>query len=87
MRRTNSFHIKFSNSIISNNPQGGCGPAGLFDDAGHNLQFPGTDCGESINVADPHLDSMYMFVGFLPIDDEEFDYDEHDDDSELSDAE
>ena len=29
----------------------------------------------------------WLFVGFKPIDDEEFDYDEHDDDSELSDAE
>jgi predicted outer membrane repeat protein len=53
-------HITFSNSIISNNPLGGCGPAGLFDDAGHNLQFPGTDCGASINVGDPHLDTMYI---------------------------
>ena len=47
--------INFTNSIVSNNPQGGCGPAGLFDDAGHNLQFPGTDCGSSIRVANPRL--------------------------------
>jgi predicted outer membrane repeat protein len=53
-------HIKFTNSIVSNNPQGGCGPAGLFDDAGHNLQFPSSDCGASISVANPHLDSMYI---------------------------
>jgi predicted outer membrane repeat protein len=52
--------INFTNSIVSNNPQGGCGPAGLFDDAGHNLQFPGTDCGSSIRVANPRLDSMYI---------------------------
>jgi predicted outer membrane repeat protein len=53
-------HIKLSNSIISNNPQGGCGPAGLFDDVGQNLQFPGADCGASIKVANPHLDTMYI---------------------------
>lgn len=51
-------HIRFVNSIVSNNPQGGCGPAGLFDDGGHNLQS-GTDCG-SIRQAEPHLDTMYI---------------------------
>jgi predicted outer membrane repeat protein len=54
------LYIKFVNSIVSNNPQGGCGPAGLFDDSGHNLQFPSSDCGASISAADPHLDSMYI---------------------------
>jgi hypothetical protein len=53
-------HIKFTNSIVSNNASGGCGPAGLFDDSGHNLQFPGTDCGSSIRVANPQLDTMYV---------------------------
>ena len=52
--------IKFTNSIVSNNLQGGCGPAGLFDDSGHNLQFPGADCGASITVANPQLDTMYI---------------------------
>jgi predicted outer membrane repeat protein len=52
--------IAFKNSIVSNNPQGGCGPQGLFDDGGHNLQFPGSDCGSSIRVANPELDSMYI---------------------------
>jgi predicted outer membrane repeat protein len=55
-------HIRFLNSLVSNNPQGGCAPAGLFDDAthGHNLQYPAADCGASITVANPHLDTMYI---------------------------
>jgi hypothetical protein len=53
-------HVKFTNSIVSNNPQGSCGPAGLFDNAGHNIQFPRTDCGASIGVADPRLDTLYI---------------------------
>jgi predicted outer membrane repeat protein len=55
-------HIKLSNSIVSNNASGGCKPTGLFDDGGRNLQFPKSDCGKSITVADPHLDSMYIPV-------------------------
>ena len=53
-------HIKLANTIVSNNSQGGCGPAGLFDDGRRNLQFPSADCGASIDVANPHLDSMYI---------------------------
>jgi predicted outer membrane repeat protein len=54
-------HIRLSNSIVSNNSQG-CVPTPLFDDAssGHNLQFPGTDCGPTITVANPNLDTMYI---------------------------
>jgi predicted outer membrane repeat protein len=61
-------HIQFTNSIVSNNPQGGCGPAGLFDDLGNNLQFNGTrtDCGVSISVADPRLDFMYIPLPLSP---------------------
>ena len=55
-------HIQFTNTIVSNNAKGGCTPTGaaLFDDGGHNLQFPGVDCGASIAVANPHLDTMYI---------------------------
>jgi predicted outer membrane repeat protein len=55
-------HIRFKNSIVSNNPQGGCVPTASFDDAspGHNLQYPGADCGPTITVANPHLDTMYI---------------------------
>jgi hypothetical protein len=56
--------IRLINSIVSNNPKGGCGaagpPGGGFTDGGHNLQFPGNDCGASIPVADPHLDTLYI---------------------------
>jgi hypothetical protein len=61
--------IRLSNSIVSHNTQG-CGPAGspsgTFVDAGHNLQFPGTDCGASIWVAEPHLDTMYIPLPLSP---------------------
>ena len=49
-------HIKLANTIVSNNSQGGWGPAGLFDDGRRNLQFPSADCGASIDVANPHLE-------------------------------
>jgi predicted outer membrane repeat protein len=61
--------IQFQNSIVSNNPQGGCGPgvdSALFVDGGHNLQFPGNDCGPSIAVANPHLDTMYIPIPKSP---------------------
>jgi hypothetical protein len=60
------IHIRLTNSIVSNNPQGGCGRTGLFDDGGKNLQFPGSDCGTSITVADPHLDTMYIPIPKSP---------------------
>jgi hypothetical protein len=53
-------------SIVSNNPQGGCGPSGLFDDGGSNLQFPATDCGASISVAIPRLDTFYIPIPNSP---------------------
>jgi predicted outer membrane repeat protein len=61
-------HIGFKNSIISNNPQGGCVPTAFFDDRspGHNLQFPGNDCGPTLKVANPHLDTMYIPVPTSP---------------------
>jgi predicted outer membrane repeat protein len=59
-------HIKLTNSIVSNNQRGGCGPAGLFDDGGHNLQFPGSDCGASISVANPQLDPMWIPLANSP---------------------
>jgi hypothetical protein len=62
--------IRLTNSIVSNNSQGGCGPAnaptGSFRDGGHNLQFPGTDCGASIPVANPRLDTMYIPLPLSP---------------------
>jgi predicted outer membrane repeat protein len=62
--------IHLRNTIISNNPQGGCGPAasspGAFVDGGHNLQFPGSDCGAAIPVANPHLDTMYIPLPLSP---------------------
>jgi predicted outer membrane repeat protein len=52
--------IKFVNTIIANNAKGGCSPTSSFADGGHNLQYPVKDCGSSIPVADPHLDTMYI---------------------------
>ena len=61
-------HVTLSNSIVSNNSQGGCGPAGLIDDKSinHNLQFPGNDCGTSVPVANPRLDTMYIPIPTSP---------------------
>jgi predicted outer membrane repeat protein len=63
--------IRFTNSIVANNQGGICGTSSVpnlfsvgggaeFQDEGHNLQFPGNQCGESIPVGDPHLDTMYI---------------------------
>lgn len=53
-------HITLSNTIVAANTGGGCGPKGVIDDLGSNLQFPAADCASSIPVADPQLDSMYI---------------------------
>jgi predicted outer membrane repeat protein len=61
--------IRFVNSIISRNDQGNCGSTAngaTFVDGGHNLQFPGNECGTSITVADPILDSMYIPIPKSP---------------------
>jgi probable HAF family extracellular repeat protein/predicted outer membrane repeat protein len=49
--------VVVTNTIVAGSLSGGnC--AGAITDGGHNLQFPGTDCGESIRSADPLLDPM-----------------------------
>jgi predicted outer membrane repeat protein len=69
--------IRFVNSIVSNNEGGNCGTmaagglilvlgGGEFRDGGNNLQFPGGECGKTIRVSDPHLDSMYVPVAGSP---------------------
>jgi len=59
---------KLTNSIILRNAGGGCSfpVAGRFADGGYNIQFPGNDCGGSIPVVDPGLDSMYVPVPDSP---------------------
>jgi predicted outer membrane repeat protein len=59
--------IRFRNTIIANNSAGNCrvfasGRSTRFIDDGTNLQFPDTSCGESIPVANPHLDKLYLPV-------------------------
>ena len=44
-----------TNTIIAASTGGNCSGASIVD-GGHNLQFPGTDCGASIRSADPQLD-------------------------------
>ncbi len=43
-----------TNSIIANSIGANCG--GGITDGGHNLQWPGTSCGETIPSRDPRLD-------------------------------
>jgi cysteine-rich repeat protein/predicted outer membrane repeat protein len=51
----NGAYFNGRNTIIANSPSGGdC--SGEITDGGHNLQFPGTDCGWTIPTLDPRLD-------------------------------
>lgn len=59
------YAITLSNVILSGNSGGGCAGA-LFVDAGHNLQFPGLDCGASIPVLYPWLDGRYAPFDWSP---------------------
>jgi cysteine-rich repeat protein len=43
------------NTIVANNSGGQCND-GIIIDGGHNLQWPGTDCGATIRSRDPLLD-------------------------------
>ena len=45
--------VTLTNTILANSSGGNC--HGLFTDGGHNLQWPGTECGETIQSADPLL--------------------------------
>jgi len=50
-----SLRASVTNSIIANSIGANC-VAGVFTDGGHNLQWPGTSCGETIPSLDPLLD-------------------------------
>jgi predicted outer membrane repeat protein len=57
-----------ANTIVLNNSGGNCALAdGRLDDGGHNVQFPGTDCGPGIVSGDPGLDGMYVPVPNSPV--------------------
>jgi predicted outer membrane repeat protein len=54
--------LTLRNTIVANSPSGGnC--AGLIVDGGGNLQYPGTDCGVTIPVADPLLLPLANYGG------------------------
>lgn len=57
--------IELANTILFANAGGNCHTAGMTDN-GHNLQYPGADCGASIPVAYPWLDSRYAPYGWSP---------------------
>lgn len=46
--------LTVTNTIVANSTGGNCD--GVIADGGHNLQWPGTDCGETIPSLDPKLD-------------------------------
>lgn len=53
--------LSMANTIVARNAGGNCVmPNGFLKDAGHNLQFPGNDCGEGMKQVDPFLDTMYV---------------------------
>jgi predicted outer membrane repeat protein len=58
-----SNRIGISNTVLSNNQGGNCllsGSGAEIRDAGTNVQFPRNDCGISIRVADPQLDTFFV---------------------------
>jgi predicted outer membrane repeat protein len=55
--------IDLRNSIVSNNAAGNCSRLPLGHVAvqnGHNLQYPGSECGGTVASADPQLDALYV---------------------------
>ena len=67
-----SATAKFTNTIFLRNAGGSCmslpgGEVATFADGGHNVQFPTNDCGASVPVVDPRLDSMYVPVPNSPV--------------------
>ena len=49
--------LALANSVIANSTPKNCAIAGdPITDGGHNLQWPGTDCGSTIPSLDPSLD-------------------------------
>lgn len=66
---TTPANIAFSNSILAYNAEGSCtqDPDGsYYKDLGHNLQFPGTDCGATIRVANPSFGPLYAPMNWSP---------------------
>lgn len=49
--------ISVKNTILANNGENNC--RGFIWDGGHNLQYPGQSCGNSILSADPKLEQFY----------------------------
>ena len=69
MRATGFSVVRLINTLVSHSSGAGCGPAdraAQYIDGGHNLQFPGNDCGSSIPSKDPQLDSMYIPIPLSP---------------------
>ncbi len=56
--------VTLRNTIIANNSPTNC--YGLMIDGGHNLQFPGSDCGNSIPKSDPLLRPLGDNGGYAP---------------------
>ena len=55
--------IDLRNSVVSNNAGGNCStlpPGHVAKGNGHNLQFPGNECGSAAATADPMLDALYV---------------------------
>jgi cysteine-rich repeat protein/predicted outer membrane repeat protein len=48
--------IRLQNNVVADSPSGGNCAGGDIIDNGHNLQWPGTDCGETIRSLAPLLD-------------------------------
>lgn len=48
------------NSLLSLNRGGNCTAASRVLNEGHNMQFPGRDCGAAVRVQDPLLDTFFV---------------------------
>ena len=51
--------VRIGNSILLRNEGFNCSLGGSVSDAGHNMQYPGADCGPAVGARDPGLDGQY----------------------------
>jgi hypothetical protein len=60
---TSSAKLRVINTVIANNRKQNCrfiGPVTELENAGSNVQFPGSGCSSSVAVTDPMLDNFYV---------------------------
>jgi predicted outer membrane repeat protein len=51
--------VRLGNTILLRNAGFNCALGGALSDAGHNIQYPGNDCGAAVSARDPGIDGQY----------------------------